>query len=96
MPVIFGDSPANLPLAGVLKWSAFSLYYDVSILFSKDKMLSVVDELSWLWRNMTHMHMLRTGMACARQLLDWKRTNFPSVYHLTLLDLLRMVEWQSQ
>lgn len=82
IPVLFIASPAELPLHYFIDWSAIAIIVYQDILYNIEKMNSLIQHLSTL-----DTASYRDNMFSIRKLLDYNRFEWPSVYHLSLLQV---------
>jgi hypothetical protein len=87
IPVVLMSSPELLPFNRFVNWTAFSVVRDVSILYSLARMRQLVAHLRSIAAEIHGLRRMRDNLARACELFDWRREQFPSPYHLALLDL---------
>jgi hypothetical protein len=87
IPVIFVNYNRQLPFSRILDWDKFSVLEPVESTKSKNKMRDLVNKLRVLRSNETALFNMKSALKNAAPLFDYDRTSWPSVYHLTLLEI---------
>jgi hypothetical protein len=87
IPVVFVNYNRQLPFSRILDWEKFSILEPVESSKSKNKIQDLVEKLRSLRSNETALLNMKNALKNAAPLFDYDRTSWPSVYHLTLLEL---------
>mmetsp|Transcript_12880 Transcript_12880/g.19365 ORF Transcript_12880/g.19365 Transcript_12880/m.19365 type:complete len:396 (+) Transcript_12880:96-1283(+) len=88
VPVVFISSRELLPFARFLYWERFSILVRKEDLGFKRRMDELLQHLQRLRESRQHMASFRFHLQQARLVLDWDRSQWPSVFHLLLLELV--------
>lgn len=89
IPVIFVSYFGQLPFHKFLKWSDFAIIVYKDILYNFHKMDALLNHIIMVRQNQTLFHQYRHNVELARHLFDYYRYDWPSVYHLSLLEVLQ-------
>jgi hypothetical protein len=84
IPVLFVASYTDLPLPSFIKWSEIAVLVYQDILFDHDQMSSLLDHLKSV-----NLETFRKNIIDVKTMLDYRRFEWPSIYHLSLLELNR-------
>lgn len=87
VPVVVTPSPTLLPFSNILNWSSFCVLADTSELVTNQSRAALYQRILEV-RDQERLRM-RGVLRDVRRLLDWSIGAFPSVFHLTLLELKR-------
>jgi hypothetical protein len=87
IPVIFVSFRAQLPFSHYLDWSKFSVVVVKDVIHSKIAMKELLLHLENIRSNHAIIMEMKKNVREAASLFDYTRTTWPSVYHLTLLEL---------
>ena len=87
VPVVVTPSPTLLPFSNILNWSSFCVLADTSELVTNQSRAALYQRILEV-RDKERLRM-RGVLRVVRRLLDWSIGAFPSVFHLTLLELKR-------
>ena len=87
VPVVVTHSPTLLPFSNILNWSSFCVLADTSELVTNQSQAALYQRILEV-RDKERLRM-RGVLRDVRRLLDWSIGAFPSVFHLTLLELKR-------
>jgi len=87
VPVVVTPSPTLLPFSNILNWSSFCVLADTSELVTNQSRAALYQRILEV-RDKERLRM-RGVLRDVRRLLDWSIGAFPSVFHLTLLELKR-------
>jgi len=87
VPVVFISNRELLPFARLLFWERFSILVRKEDLSFKHRMDGLLQHLHQLRNSPYHMAKFRLHLQQARLVLDWDRSQWPSVFHLMLLEL---------
>jgi hypothetical protein len=87
IPVIFLSFREQLPFIHYLDWSKFSIIVVKDIINSEKDMKSLVLLLQNIRQNLSLLEAYKRSVREAASLFDYNRIEWPSVYHLTLLEL---------
>ena len=87
VPVVVTPSPTLLPFSNILNWSSFCVLADTSELVTNQSRAALYQRILEV-RDEERLRM-RGVLRDVRRLLDWSIGAFPSVFHLTLLELKR-------
>mmetsp|Transcript_4019 Transcript_4019/g.6021 ORF Transcript_4019/g.6021 Transcript_4019/m.6021 type:complete len:158 (-) Transcript_4019:124-597(-) len=89
VPVLFVSFLRQLPFSRFVDWASFSVVVRVEELFHDASLLALLRRLLALRSDRPLLAQLRRrGALAGRLLFDWERLQWPSPYHLTLLELL--------
>ena len=89
IPVVFVSFKGQLPFNSFIDWNSFSVILLKDVINDPKNLLRVINYLDKLKNNTQEVDKMRRNMADIAPLFNWERKNWPSVYHLTLLELKR-------
>jgi hypothetical protein len=87
IPVIFTSYPSQLPFYHLLDWSTFSIIVLKDYIRSSDKIEQLINYLKDLREDELRLLQYKENLEKVSSLFDYSRTKWPSVYHLSLLEL---------
>jgi hypothetical protein len=89
IPIIFLSFPSELPFFHIIDWSQFSIIVAKDILNSVESMNELLIYLKIIREDVAMLKKYKIALEGAGLLFDYSRSDWPSVYHLTLLELMR-------
>jgi hypothetical protein len=89
IPIIFVSYRGQLPFHHFIDWNSFSVIVFKDIINNPDALQSFVSYLATLRQDVAKIQDMRKKMAEVAPLFNWEKKDWPSVYHLTLLELRR-------
>jgi hypothetical protein len=96
IPVIFISFSSQLPFSSFLEWKKFSILINKDIIKNSKKFFSFIDWLDQL-RNyhIEKLFLLKKNIFLISEFFDYDKYDYPSVYHLTLMELQLIVNKDS-
>lgn len=88
IPVIFVSFRGQLPFDGLIQWNKFSFVVLKDILLRPSLLRALLEELRGFRRDPARLTQMRFNAKAASRLLDYRQKTWPSVFHLTLLQLM--------
>lgn len=92
IPVVFISYPSQLPFARFLDWNQFSVVIRKEVLYSRNEMIKLIERLIRMRSDFEIMRGFRDRIEEVLPFFDWRRQQWPSVYHMVLLELLETDE----
>lgn len=89
VPVVFLSYKGQLPFSAFIDWSIFSILVLKDVINNKPAMKELLQHLHQIRRNPHHMTRLRRYLNTAADLFDWTQNEWPSPFHLVLLELFK-------
>ena len=88
IPVIFVSFPGQLPFYSILDWSKFSVVVYKDLIHSASGMQELLTLLTSIRDDPQVLRSYKQALWDAGPLFDYRKSDWPSVYHLTLLTLI--------
>lgn len=96
IPVVFVSFKKVLPFVHFLDWTLFSVPVLKDIINSKAAMRQLLSYLNVIRNNPSRLERYKVSLASVAHLFDFGKRNWPSVYHLTMLEFARDYKLKSQ
>jgi hypothetical protein len=92
VPVIFTSFPSQLPFYHFIDWSTFAIIVLKDYIRLSDKIEQLINYLKDLREDESRLSQYKENLEKAASLFDYSRTKWPSVYHLSLLELKHSID----
>jgi hypothetical protein len=89
IPIIFLSFPGELPFFHFIDWSKFSVIVAKDILNSAVSMNELLAYLQNIRKDQVLLAKYKQALSDVSIIFDYSRSDWPSVYHMTLLELTR-------
>eukprot|EP01040_Poterioochromonas_malhamensis_P014917 gene14917-16604_t len=99
IPVIFISYPSQLPFYHFIKWESFAIIVYKDIIKNSQKLRQLLDFLSLLRNHndyMNKLNELKRNLFSVSILFDYDKYDYPSVYHLLLMELQYTIQHEQQ
>eukprot|EP00981_Chlorochromonas_danica_P009529 scaffold2721_cov181-Ochromonas_danica.AAC.7 len=96
IPVIFLSYVDQLPFYSFIDWSSFSLYFYKDDINYPDRVNVIVQTIYNISEDRNKLASMRASLAEHAILFDYRRLDWPSVYHLSLLSLFEITQRSSK
>lgn len=96
IPVIFLSYIDQLPFNSFIDWSSFSLYFYKDDINYFDRVSIIVQTIYNISEDCNKLARMHASLAKHAILFDYRRVEWPSVYHLALLSLFEITQRSSQ
>lgn len=96
IPIIFISHYAQLPFYKFIRWSSFSIIVYKDVIYNDQMMMKLLHHVVMLRQNQSAFQEYRRNVELARNLFDYYRHEWPSVYHLTLLEVSYRSHYQER
>jgi hypothetical protein len=88
IPVIFVAFSSQLPFSHFIEWKKFAILINKDIIKNSKKFLEFIDWLETLRNNhIEKLYSLKKNVFLISEFFDYEKYDYPSVYHLTLMEL---------
>jgi len=88
IPVIFVSYPHQLPFARQLNWTSFSFIFYKDAILQAFEMQRIADLLQSVRKNAPLMLSMKEKLMSARDMFDYHYPGWPTLYHLTMMEVL--------
>eukprot|EP01038_Epipyxis_sp_PR26KG_P004444 gene4444-6286_t len=87
IPIVFLTYPSELPFSHFVNWKAFSIVLMKDMINRPNEIRALYKELSKLRENSKQLRNYKMNLFYAKRLFDFSILTWPSVYHLSLLEM---------
>jgi hypothetical protein len=87
IPVIFLSYPSQLPFHHFVDWKKFTIIVYKDVIRNSEKLFAFIEYLRNIRENRERLHYMKKGIFLMSEFFDYEKYDYPSVYHLTLMEL---------